>query len=150
MRILVINGPNLNLILSREKKIYGDLSIESIQQNIHTYFPEIDLTFFTTNNESDIIYKIQEVSDNYDGLIINPGAYTHVSVGIRDALEICNVPKIEVHLSNLSNREQFRNVFLTTSKCDGYISGLKDISYLTATMSLIELIKRRKYNNELK
>ena len=144
MKILVINGPNINLILLRNKDFYGDIEITMIEERIREYFPEIDFSFYTTNNENDIITKIQQVNNNYDGLVINPGAFTHTSIGIRDALEICVVPKIEVHLSNLSDRDEFRKIFLTTSQCDGYISGVKDISYFAAVFSLIEIIKRKR------
>ena len=141
MKILVINGPNLNLILSRNKDFYGDKDLDSINHLIKSNFPDVEISFVTTNNEGEIISKIQEADKIYDGLIINPAAFTHTSVGIRDALEICKIPKIEVHLSNLATRDNFRNVFITTPKCDGYISGFKYISYIAAVYILSQLIK---------
>lgn len=141
MKILIINGPNLNLILSRNREYYGDMNLRSIESLIKSKFPEIISTFITTNSENEIIEKLQEADKNFDGLIINPGAFTHTSIGIRDALEICKIPKIEVHLSNLSTRENFRNQLITTAKCSGYISGFKHISYLSAVFTLKELIE---------
>ena len=144
MKILVINGPNLNLILSRNKEHYGDKDLDSIAKDIQENFPSVESDFYQSNIEGEIITKIQEADKTYDGMIINPGAYTHTSVGIRDALEICKIPKIEVHLSNLSSRDDFRNVFITTPKCDGYISGFKDLSYLAAVYTIKEMIERKK------
>ncbi len=142
MKILIINGPNLNLILLRNRDHYGENDLDSIKNLILNKFPEIEVEFFTSNSESEIIEKIQTCDSNYDGLIINPGAFSHTSVGIRDSLEICKLPKIEVHLSNLSKRDEFRNVLLTTANCDGYISGFKEIGYLSAIFTLKELIQR--------
>lgn len=142
MKILIINGPNLNLILLRNKDHYGENDLDSIKSLIGQKFPEIETEFFTSNSESEIIEKIQSCDSKYDGLIINPGAFTHTSIGIRDALEICKIPKIEVHLSNLSKRDDFRNVFITTVNCDGYISGFKEIGYLSAIFTIKELIQK--------
>ncbi len=144
MKILIINGPNLNLILSRSRDHYGDFDLLSIQNLIHEKFPDIECVFFASNIEGDIISKIHSADSDFDGLVINPGAYTHTSIGIKDALEICKLPKIEVHLSNLTKREQFRNINLTTSNCDGYISGFKEIGYLSAIFTLRELINKSK------
>ena len=120
IKILVIYGVNLNKLGSREK---------------------LDFTFFQSNIEGELVNKIQEAS-NYDGIIINPGGYTHTSIAIRDALETIKIPKIEVHLSNLASREKFRNTLLTTSKCDGYISGFKEIGFLSAVYTLTKIIKK--------
>jgi len=147
MKILIINGPNLNLILLRNKDFYGNSNLDAIKKMIYGKFPEVETIFFTSNIEGEIIAKIHEADMFYDGIIINPGAFTHNSVGIRDALEICKIPKIEVHLSNLAKRESFRNVFITTSNCDGYISGFKEMSYLTAVFALVELIKKQNSNS---
>lgn len=142
MKILIINGPNLNLILERNKDYYGESDLATIQKLLNERFPKIDCVFFTSNNESEIISKIQSAGSSFNGLIINPGAYTHTSIGIKDALEICKIPKIEVHLSNLTRREHFRNVNLTTSSCDGYISGFKEIGYLSAIFTIQEMINK--------
>ena len=144
MKLLIINGPNLNLILERDKSYYGDKDIESIKNELIHFFPEVGITFLTSNSEYEIIERIQKANRQYDGLIINPGALSHTSIGIRDALELCKIPKIEVHLSNLATRDEFRKVSLTASKCDGYISGFKNQSYLGAVFLICELIKNLK------
>ena len=146
MKILIINGPNLNLILQRNKEYYGDKDIDSIKGEINKYFPNIEISLFTSNSENDIIDKIQGANEHYDGLIINPGAYTHTSVGIRDALEICKIPKIEVHLSNISSRDTFRKTAITTPACNGYIAGFKSYSYLSAVF-LIKVLKENNANS---
>jgi 3-dehydroquinate dehydratase II len=142
MKILIINGPNLNLILLRNKDFYGNSNLDTIKEMISGRFPEVETTFFTSNIEGEIITRIQESDSIFDGIIINAGAFTHNSIGIRDALEICKLPKVEVHLSNLAKRDNFRNVFITTSNCDGYISGFKEMSYLTAVFAIFEIIKK--------
>lgn len=144
MRILIINGPNLNMILQRNESHYGEMDLNSISEKISQKFPNVFTDFFTSNNENEIIEKIQKANISYDGLIINPGAYTHNSIAIRDALEICKLPKIEVHLSNLSKREEFRRSQITTSACDGYISGFKYLSYLSAVFILVEKFQSEK------
>lgn len=138
MKILVINGPNLNMLSSRDKNTYGNFSLEEINNKLRKENPAIDFEFIQSNLEGEIIDSIQLASDKFDGLVINPGGYAHTSVAIRDALEICKIPKIEVHISNLSKRESFRQNLVTASACNGYISGFKDDSYLAA----IYLIKR--------
>jgi len=141
IKILVINGTNLNMLGVRDKTNYGTLTLDEINLLIKKEFNEIDFTFFQSNSEEELVNKINEAS-NFDGIIINPGGFTHTSVAIRDALENMKIPKIEVHLSNLASREEFRNTLLTTSKCDGYISGFKEISFLSAVYTLTKLIKK--------
>ncbi len=140
MKILIVNGPNLNLIEKRDFYLYGNYSLNQINEIIISEFPDIFFTFFQSNIEGDLINEIQLASNNFDGLIINPGGYSHTSVAIRDALEICNIPKIEVHLSNLATREEFRKVSLTASKCNGYISGFNYLSYIGAVYIIKKLI----------
>ena len=144
MKILIINGPNLNLILDRKEEFYGNKSLDQIKSDLNSRFPKIDFSYFTSNNEPDIISKVQEANTNYHGLIINPGAFTHTSVGIRDALEICKIPKVEVHLSNISSRDEFRKTAITTSQCNGYIAGFKSLSYLAAAFVIQEIISDSK------
>jgi len=139
MTILVINGPNLNLLESRDPEHYGGNSLENIAELLKKKFPSINFIFEQFNNEDEIVNSIHK-STNYDGLIINPAAFTHYSISIRDALEICKLPKVEVHLSNITNREKFRNINITSSRCDGLISGFKDYSYVLAVHYLIELL----------
>jgi len=141
MNICVLNGPNLNLLNKREEEKYGNLSLEEINKKIASEFPEISFSFFQSNIEGEIIEQIQKCSESCDGLIINPGGYSHTSVAIRDALEICRIPKIEVHLSNIAAREHFRHNMITASVCNGYISGLKEYSYIGAVFTLIQILK---------
>ena len=132
MRILIIKGPNINLLGSREHSNYGILTLSEINQTIKEMYKEIDFEFFQSNLEGEIIEKIQLAQRKFDSLIINPGGYAHTSVAIKDALEECKIPKIEVHLSHLAKREIYRQTLLTASSCDGYISGFKEKSYLAA------------------
>jgi len=139
MKILILNGPNLNLIEKRSREDYGSFSLKQIEEYIREVFPNHNFNFFQSNREGELIDRIQNASSNYDGLIINPGGYAHTSVSIRDALEICTILKIEVHLSNLASREDFRTHMLTASSCDGYISGFREKSYIGAIYLLEKL-----------
>lgn len=132
MRIVIINGPNLNLLGKRDPEKYGDFTLEDLESLIIDKFPEHDFSFFQSNIEGEIVTAIQEAPNNFDALIINPGGYTHTSVAIKDALEIITIPKIEAHLSKISDREDFRQKMITTQSVDGYISGFKEKSYLAA------------------
>lgn len=140
MKILVINGPNLNLLGKRDSKIYGKLSLKKIETTIKTEFSKHSFLFFQSNIEGEIINKIQFADSEVDGIVINPGGFAHTSVAIRDALAELTIPKIEVHLSNLSAREKFRQTMLTASVCDGYISGFKEKSYLAAAYLLEKIL----------
>src|ERR1035437_6476117 len=131
MRILIINGPNLNLLGTREHNNYGNFSLLALNKLIKDEFPNLDFEFFQSNLEGEIINKIQN-NNEFDAIIINPGGYAHTSVAIKDALEECKIIKIEVHLSHLAKREDFRQVLLTASSCHGYISGFKEKGYLAA------------------
>ena len=142
MNIICINGPNLNLLGKRDKSHYGKLSLTKIESLLKKEFPKVFFTFFQSNEEGEIIEKIQEASSTYQGLIINPGGYAHTSVAIRDALEACKIPKVEVHLSHLVNRENFRQSLITASGCDGYISGFKEHSYLAGAYLLTKLMNK--------
>lgn len=136
MKILVINGPNLNLLGKREKDHYGVLDLNSIEYLLREDFPKNYFEFFQSNIEGEIIDEVQKADKFFDGLVINPGGYSHTSVAIRDALEICRIPKIEVHLSNLAEREDFRQKHITAAACDGFISGFKENSYSAAVYLL--------------
>lgn len=140
MKFLILNGPNLNLIEKRDSNNYGSLSLNLISQRLRDEFPQIEFTFVQSNSENELIDQIQN-ADKFDGVIINPGGYSHSSVSLRDALETLKIPKIEVHLSNLASREDFRKNMITTSKVTGYISGLKEISYSAAVYSLTKMIE---------
>ncbi|MFA8343321.1 MAG: type II 3-dehydroquinate dehydratase [Rhodothermaceae bacterium] len=143
MKILVVNGPNLNLLGKREKSFYGELTLTDIEVKIKTEYPDITFEFFQSNLEGEIVNQIQNAPDYFDGIIINPAAYSHTSVAIRDALEICKLPKVEVHLSNIADREEFRKTSITAARCDGYLSGFKEFSYLGGIYILQNLIKQR-------
>lgn len=143
MKILIINGPNLNLLGSREKNIYGENSyldlISTIKSHGEKYSTELE--FFQSNIEGEIINEIQRADHNFDGIIINPGAYTHYSVAILDAIRSISVPVIEVHISNINQREDFRKKSVTAEGCIGQISGLGFTSYILALDYFI-------YNNQ--
>ena len=142
MKILILNGPNLNMLGKRDAQVYGDLSLEKIEQLLSKEFIDVSFTYFQSNTEGELVDKIQSAGNNFDGLIINPGGYAHTSVAIRDALDECNIPKIEVHLSHLAKREEFRQNLLTASVCNGYISGFKENSYAAGVFLLKKLIKK--------
>lgn len=142
MKILVLNGPNLNLLSSRDKLKYGELSLSKIQKLLIKEFPQVAFTFFQSNHEGELVDYIQSASKKYSGLIINPGGYAHTSVAILDALELCKLPKVEVHLSHIAKREEFRKNLLTARNCDGYISGFKEKSYLAAVYLVIKLVEQ--------
>jgi len=139
MRILIINGANLNLLGARKKEHYGKLTLQTLEDKIKSEFPEHTFTFFQSNIEGEIVEQLQNY-DKFDGIIINPGGYAHTSVTIRDALELVKIKKIEVHLSNLSSRENFRQNLVTASVTDGYISGFKENSYFAAIYLLNKLV----------
>ncbi len=140
MKVLILNGPNLNLLDKRTDEHYGSFSVTEIEVKVRKEFPDHQFEFFQSNLEGELINKIQSASNSFDGLIINPGGYSHSSVAIKDALEICSIPKIEVHLSNLASRETFRHNMLTASSCSGYISGFREKSYLAAIYLLEKII----------
>ncbi len=143
MRILVINGPNLNFLGKRDPSHYGKIALETIEEMLTKEFPEDNFKFYQSNNEGEIITEIQNAIGNFDGIIINPGGYAHSSVAIRDAMELFKNPVIEVHLSHLANREDFRKNLITASASDGYISGFKEYGYLAA----VYLVKKIKENS---
>ena len=144
MKLICINGPNLNLLGKRDKSHYGKLNLSSIESLIKKEYPEISVTFFHSNIEGEIVNVIQDAASKFDGLIINPGGYGHTSVAIKDALEFCSIPKVEIHLSHLVNREDYRQKLITASGCDGYISGFKEYGYLAAVYLVQKLINSRK------
>ncbi|KUG25690.1 3-dehydroquinate dehydratase ii [hydrocarbon metagenome] len=140
MKILVLNGPNLNMLGKREVDQYGTFNLIDIENELKKEF-NFTFEFFQSNHEGELIDKIQSAPNYFDGLVINPGGYSHTSVAIRDALSICKIPKVEVHISNLARREDFRQRLLTASVCDGYISGFKIKSYIAAVYLISKLTK---------
>lgn len=137
MKIIIINGPNLNLLGKREPHIYGDMDFNSYFELLQKEFPQISLNYFQSNIEGEIINKIQETGFNYDGIILNAGAYTHTSIAIADSIAAIKTPVIEVHISNIFAREDFRQISLLAKHCSGSISGFGLKSYNLALLSFI-------------
>ena len=136
-KIIIINGPNLNLLGQRENELYGNKSLKEIEKECIESFKndKIAIHFFQSNSESDIIDKIQD-SKSFDALIINAGAFTHTSIAIHDALKILEIPKIEVHISNIYNREEFRKNSFVSPVVNGIIAGFGTNVYIVAINSL--------------
>ena len=134
MKILIVNGPNLNLLGTREPEIYGTVSMADFLENLKEKFPEDEILFFQSNVEGEIINRLQE--DDYEALITNPAAYTHYSYAIADCLKNIEKPKIEVHISNIYAREEFRQKSVTAAHCNGVISGFGLDGYRLAVLSL--------------
>ena len=124
MRIAIINGPNLNLLGKRETDIYGNETFDTYLQKLKNDFNSIDITYFQSNVEGELINEIQRVGFSYDGIVLNPGGYTHTSVAIGDAVAAIKTPVIEVHISNIFGREEFRKLSHVSGKAVGVISGL--------------------------
>ena len=129
MKIQIINGPNLNLLGVREKSIYGDSSFEAYLETLRTQYPNITIDYYQSNVEGEIINKIHEVGFSYDGIVINAGAYTHTSIAIADAIAAIKIPVIEVHISNVYKREEFRHHSMLAASCRGVIAGFGMGSY---------------------
>ncbi len=138
MKILVIHGPNLQLLGSREPQIYGSMTLKQINTMIRNHAKSVGatVTIFQSNQEGDIVDKIGSSTGRYDAIIINPAAYTHTSVAIRDAIAASGMPAVEVHLSNISAREEFRRRSLIAPVCKGTIAGFGPRSYLLAIDAL--------------
>lgn len=132
MKILIINGPNLNLLGVREKSIYGDSSFEDYFETLKKEFSSLELEYYQSNVEGELINKLHEVGFSYDGIVINAGGYTHTSVALADAIAGIKTPVIEVHISNLAQREEFRHVSLIGKNCVGSIAGFGLKSYQLA------------------
>lgn len=139
MKIIIINGPNLNMLGKREKNIYGEISLEQINEIILNNFrnSDVDLTFFQSNEEGKIVCKLHEANGQFDGIVINPGAYSHYSIAILDAIKSIEVKTVEVHLSNIFSREEYRRKTVTAEGCLGVISGFGYYGYIMAINSLI-------------
>ena len=144
MKILVINGPNLNILGTREPEIYGINSLENINNELdcfkNTLDENIELEFFQSNHEGELIDKLQ--SSNANGIIINPAGYTHTSVALADCLKGINIPAVEVHISNINSREEFRKTSITAPSCIGQISGFGKESYKLGLIGLYQYLKK--------
>jgi len=132
MKIQIVNGPNLNLLGKRETSIYGNQSFEDFFAILKQRFPDVELHYYQSNIEGELVNKLHEVGFSFDGLILNAGAYTHTSVAIHDAIAGIKTPVIEVHISNVYAREEFRHKSLITSKCIGLLTGFGMEGYAMA------------------
>ena len=141
MKILIINGPNINLLGKREPSIYGARSFEDYFAELKTRYPEVELTYYQSNVEGFLIDKMHEVGFSYDGIILNAGAYTHTSIALQDAIRSIQSPVIEVHISNVHQREEFRHKSMISSACKGVICGFGLDSYRLALEAFIESTK---------
>ncbi|TFJ93698.1 type II 3-dehydroquinate dehydratase [Lentibacillus salicampi] len=140
-RLLLMNGPNINLLGKREKEIYGEFTLQTIEDNltelVQAYSGELDC--FQSNHEGDLIDYLHQANElAYDGIIFNPAAYTHTSIALRDAIAAINVPVIEVHISNVHNREAFRHKSMLAAVCYGQIVGFGMNSYRLAALAFLE------------
>ena len=142
-KIIILNGPNLNLLGEREKSQYGSFTLQEIEKNCKEYAfkNHLDLTLYQSNIEGEIIDKIQYSRNNYDGLIINAGGYTHTSVAIHDALKILKIPIIELHITNIYNREDFRHKSLISKIAKGIICGFGLEGYIMAIKAMEKYLK---------
>ena len=140
MKILVLNGPNLNLLGLREPGIYGTENYAALLEKIQRYCDEksVDVEFYQSNHEGDLVDKIQEAYGRIDGIVFNPGAYTHTSIALLDALKAVGVPTVEVHISDLSQREDFRQISYIRAACIGSIAGHGTDGYLEAVQMLLQ------------
>ncbi|HEY5824252.1 MAG TPA: type II 3-dehydroquinate dehydratase [Cyclobacteriaceae bacterium] len=136
-KIQIINGPNLNLLGKREPDVYGSQTFDAFFETLKKRFPDTELHYYQSNVEGEIINKLHEVGFDFDGVILNAGAYTHTSVAIHDAIGAIKTPVVEVHISNVYAREEFRHKSLITSKCAGMITGFGMEGYAMALNYLI-------------
>lgn len=142
MKIAVIQGPNLNMLGVREKHIYGGATLEQINEQLKNAAEQngVEIEFFQSNLEGELIDRIQECLGTVDGILINPAAYTHTSIAIRDAIAAVNLPTVEVHISNIYKREEFRQKTLTTAAATGVISGFGPFGYHLGLISLMQIV----------
>lgn len=138
MKILIINGPNLNLLGVREPEVYGKETFTDYLGKLKARYPAVDISYYQSNIEGELIDKIHEVGFSYDGIILNAGAYTHTSIAIADAISGVKTPVIEVHISNTARREAFRHVSFLTAVCRGVIMGFGLTSYELALQAFLE------------
>ena len=137
MRIQIINGPNINLLGKREPSIYGSETFESYLEKLQQLYPAVTFDYYQSNVEGEMINKIHEVGFSYDGIILNAGAYTHTSIALQDALRAVTTPAIEVHISNVHTREEFRHKSMISCACRGVICGFGLDSYRLAVEAFL-------------
>ena len=138
MNIAIINGPNLNLLGKRETDIYGSMSFDKYLQHLTAKYTQASFSYFQSNIEGEIVNELQRLGFSHDGIILNPAAYTHTSVAIGDAIAAIKAPVIEVHISNVHAREEFRKINYVSAKCKGTISGLGLKGYELAVISFLD------------
>ena len=144
MKFLFVNGPNLNLLGTREPEVYGTLTLEKINEELLKYAKElgVEIEFFQSNVEGEIVNAIQAARQNCAGIVINPAAYTHTSVAIRDAISAVALPAVEIHISNVYAREEFRKHSLIAPVCVGQIAGFGLDSYKLAMLALVKFLNK--------
>jgi 3-dehydroquinate dehydratase-2 len=150
MKVVVIQGPNLNMLGHREQNIYGPMKLDDIHNQMEAFAKQnnIEIEFFQSNLEGEIVDRIQECLGEADGIIINPAAYTHTSIAIRDAIAAVQIPTVEVHLSNVYAREEFRQKSLTAPVCAGQITGFGPFSYHLAMIAITQIMNELKAMKE--
>jgi 3-dehydroquinate dehydratase-2 len=137
MKIQIINGPNLNLLGKREPGIYGNSSFDEYLQKLQAKYPDLQIDYYQSNVEGELIDKLQETGFSYDGIVLNAGAYTHTSIALQDAIRSITAPVIEVHISNVHKREEFRHTSMISCACLGVICGFGMDSYRLAVEAFI-------------
>ncbi|MGM0624009.1 MAG: type II 3-dehydroquinate dehydratase [Campylobacterota bacterium] len=150
MKVVVIQGPNLNMLGVRDQNMYGAMKLEDIHAQMENFAKQggVEIEFFQSNLEGEIVDRIQECLGEADGIIINPAAYTHTSIAIRDALAAVRIPTIEVHISNIHQREEFRQKSLTAPVCSGQIVGFGPFSYHMAMVGMTQILNEVKQQRE--
>lgn len=145
MKILILNGPNLNMLGTREPEKYGYETLADIDKDLHAYSFElgVNIEIFQSNFEGELIEKIQTAPEGFDGILINPAAYSHTSIAIRDAISSISLPCVEVHLTNIHSREEFRQKSLVAPVCIGQISGFKKNSYILGLKAICDYINKK-------
>lgn len=138
MKIQIVNGPNLNLLGVREPGIYGSDSFESYLSKLREQYPEVEIEYYQSNVEGELINKIQEVGFSFDGIVLNAGAYTHTSIALHDCIRAIKCPVVEVHISNVHQREEFRHHSFISAACKGVICGFGLNSYRLAIEGLLD------------
>lgn len=145
-KILILNGPNLQLLGTRKKEVYGSITLEEIRQNLEKIAAsfDVELVFYQSNHEGDLVDRIGNAkTEGVDGIVINPAAYTHTSIAIRDAIEGVSIPAIEIHLSNIHAREEFRHRSMTAPVCIGQIAGLGPDGYEWALRAMVKYLRSK-------
>ena len=144
MKILIINGVNMDMLGIREPEKYGSMTLKDLEKELYAYSFEsgIDIETFQSNHEGEIVEKIHQAKDIFNGIIINAGAYTHTSIAIRDAISAVDIPTVEVHMTNIYKREEFRHTSLISGVCVAQVVGFKENSYLLALEGLVKYLQK--------